>query len=433
MSALFRIRGAVASLSDQARRVLLERGDEPAPGFRLRVAELMEDVRRDGDAALRRQALEIDGVSTCAIAVPAWELERALDGLDADLRRALTRAAENIRTVHQAFRPKTVRTRSPDGAEITRRPDPLDRVGLYAPGGRAAYPSSLLMSAVPARVAGVRELVVCSPAARGGLPNPLVLAAAAIAGVDRVFAGGGAGAIAAMAFGTESIPRVPCITGPGNAWVNEAKRQVAGSVRIDVPAGPSELLILADDSAAPALLARELAAQAEHDADAAVVLLTADPGQIPLVEAELETLLASAPRAEIIRTSLSRRGGALTVASLDEALEFASWFAAEHVLLACRDAAAVAARVRNAGSIFVGQSSSVVFGDYLTGSNHVLPTGGAARGWSGLSTDGFVRWTTVQETPPDVAAALASDTALLARAEALPAHAGAAGAWELVP
>jgi histidinol dehydrogenase len=433
MTGLFRVYGSVAALPDSVWDVLLNRGAALHAELRQRTAELVEDVRRHGDAALRRQALELDGVSCAALEVPAQELERALAGLDPSLRAALARAAANIRAVHYAFRPVPMRARSPDGAVLLRRPDPLECAGVYAPGGRAAYPSSLLMGAVPARVAGVREVIVCSPALEGGFPDPLVLAAAAIAKADRVFAAGGAGAIAAMAFGTESIPRVQCIVGPGNAWVDEAKRQLAGTVRIDAPAGPSELLILADDSASPDRLAHELTAQAEHDPDAAVVLVTTEPGLIRQVETALQTMIASAPRAEIIREALARRGGALVAHSLDEALEFAARYAAEHVLLACRGALAAAGRVRNAGSIFVGESSSVVFGDYLTGSNHVLPTGGAARTWSGLSTDTFVRWTTVQETPAGVAAILASDSARLARAEGLDAHARAARMAELVP
>jgi histidinol dehydrogenase len=432
MTGLFRVYGSVATLSDAEWGVLADRGAAFHDGLRYRTAELVKDVRRHGDAALRRQALELDGVSCAALEVPAPELERALAGLDPSLRAALARAAANIRAVHHAFRPVPMRTRSPDGALILRRPDPLECAGVYAPGGRAAYPSSLLMGAVPARVAGVREVIVCSPAMKGGFPDPLVLAAAAIAKVDRVFVAGGAGAIAAMSFGTGSIPRVQCIVGPGNAWVDEAKRQLAGTVRIDAPAGPSELLILADDSASPVRLAHELTAQAEHDPDAAVVLVTTEPGLIPRVEAELLERIASAPRAEIIREALARRGGALVSRSLDEALEFAARYAAEHVLLACRGAVDTAGRVRNAGSIFVGESSSVVFGDYLTGSNHVLPTGGAARTWSGLSTESFVRWTTVQETPARVAAILASDTARLARAEGLDAHASTARAMERV-
>jgi histidinol dehydrogenase len=432
MTGLFRVYGSVATLSDAAWGVLLDRGAALDAGPRQRTAELVEEVKRGGDAAVRRQALELDGVTCAALEVPARELDRALAGLDRSLRAALSRAAANIRAVHRAFRPVPMRTRSPDGALLLRRPDPLDCVGVYAPGGRAAYPSSLLMGAVPARVAGVREVIVCSPAFEGGLPDPLVLAAAAIANADRVFVAGGAGAIAAMAFGTESIPRVQCIVGPGNAWVDEAKRQVAGTVRIDAPAGPSELLILADASARPDRLGHELTAQAEHDPDAAIVLVTTEPGLVRRVEAKMLERIASAPRAKIIREALARRGAALVARSLDEALEFAARYAAEHVLLACRGAVDAAGRVRNAGSIFVGESSSVVFGDYLTGSNHVLPTGGAARTWSGLSTDTFVRWTTVQETPAGVAALLASDTARLARAEGLDAHASAARAMERV-
>jgi histidinol dehydrogenase len=428
MSGLFRFYGSVESLSVEAWQLL---GTRAASGDELRagqVRELIAEVRRDGDAALRRQALAFDGVRCTALEVPRRAWDQARDALPPALRSALERAAGNIRAVHEAFRPAPVRAQSPDGVIITRRPDPLDHVGVYAPGGRAAYPSSLLMAVVPARVAGVREVCACSPAASDGAPNPLVLAAASIAGADRVFTAGGAGAIAAMAYGTEAIPPVQCIVGPGNAWVSEAKRQVSREVRIDAPAGPSELLVVADESASAAGIARELAAQAEHDPDAAVALVTTAPSLARSVDAELLELLALAPRAACIREALARRGACLTAPSLEAAARCATAFAAEHVLLACRNPREVAAGIGNSGAVFLGQSSSVVFGDYLAGSNHVLPTGGAGRSWSGLSTADFVRWTTLVESPPEVAALLSADTRILALAEGLPAHAEAAAA-----
>ncbi|MGH7560324.1 MAG: histidinol dehydrogenase [Gemmatimonadales bacterium] len=431
-ASLFAVRGSLAGLDDRRRRLLCDRTAASDPGLRERVAALVAEVRRDGDAALRRLARELDGVELEALDVPPSAWTAALSSLDAALREALERAAAAIRSVHQALRPGSVRVVSPDGAVITRRPDPLARVGVYAPGGRAAYPSSLLMGALPARAAGVGEIIVCAPPGRDGKPAAVVLAAAAIAGVDRLFAVGGAGAVSAMAYGTSSIPRVDRIVGPGNAWVNEAKLQVSRDVGIDAPAGPSELLIIADDSASPARVAGELAAQAEHDPEAAVVLVTTSPALAEEVETELEQLLRTAPRAEIIRASLATRGGVLLAASIADAVAFAADYAPEHLLLACREPGEVAARTRNAGAVFLGESSSVVFGDYSTGANHVLPTAGAARTWSGLSTLDFVRWTTLQEVPAETAAALAADTARLARAEGLPAHAEAVATKESV-
>jgi histidinol dehydrogenase len=285
------------------------------------------------------------------------------------------------------------------------------------------------MGAVPARVAGVREIVLCSPPGPSGLPSDAVLAAAAVAEVDRVFALGGAGAIAALAHGTDTVPAVDRIVGPGNAWVAEAKRQVSSFVPIDAPAGPSELLVLLDATSDLEAVARELLAQAEHDPEAAVVAVALDERTARRLTDRLAALAPAAERADIIRRALSGRGAVLVAGTLEEALTFAERWAPEHLMLAVEGAPELAHRIRNAGTIFVGTTSSGAFGDYLTGANHVLPTAGAARAWSGLSTLDFIRWTTVQSVSRKAAASLASDTDAFAGAEGLHAHAAAARAW----
>jgi histidinol dehydrogenase len=291
------------------------------------------------------------------------------------------------------------------------------------------YPSSVLMGAVPARVAGVGEIVLCSPPQRDGAPAPAVLAAAALAGVDRVFALGGAGAIAAMAFGTASVPRVDRIVGPGNAYVAEAKLQVSGSVAIDSPAGPSELLVICDASADPELVARELVAQAEHDPDAFALAIVIGDAAARAIEDALLSAAEATPRAAIVGAALGARGGILEAGDTDEAIALANAIAAEHVLVVCADPDAVLASLRGAGTVFLGSTSSVAFGDYMTGANHVLPTGGLARCYSGLSTLDFVRWTTYQRVDRDAAARLSRDVGTFADAEGLPGHAAAARAW----
>jgi histidinol dehydrogenase len=433
---VLRARGALAALDVDTRRALVDRASTTDPTVRSRVAAIIEQVRARGDAALLEFARDFDKVTLTALEVPRAEWDAALASLDAGLRRSLERAAKNIAAVHTAFRPTETVCSPEAGITVGRRPDPLQRVGIYAPGGRAAYPSSLLMGAIPARVAGVQEVIVCSPPGPDGRPSPVVLAAAALAGVDRVFALGGAGAIAALALGTDRVPRVDRIMGPGNAYVAEAKLQLVSSVAIDSPAGPSELLVLADDSADADAIAREMMAQAEHDPDAAVVTVLAgdSPRVVALAEAvvaSLDAQLATAPRADVVRSSLAARGGVVTVPTLAEGIAFANAWAAEHLLLVVRDdeRAETLAALRSAGTVFVGASSSVAYGDYMTGANHVLPTAGAGRSYSGLSTLDFVRWTTWQEVTPDAAARLAEDVGRFADAEGLPAHAAAARAW----
>ena len=427
--------GARSRLSAPDERALFERSTEVGAGdgnVGTRTRAIIERVRRDGDDALRAMAVEFDGVTLDRLEVPMAQCHAALDALDPPLRRAMERSATNIQRVHESFRPHAQEIESEPGIVIGRRPDPLGRVGVYAPGGRAAYPSSVLMGVVPARVAGVGEIVVCSPPQHDtGMPSGVVLGAAALAGADRVFSLGGAGAIAAMAYGTTSLPRVDRIVGPGNAYVAEAKLQVASVVAIDSPAGPSELLVLADDSADPVLIAREMLAQAEHDPLAAVVAITTSELLATAVCSALAALAPEQPRRDIVATALASQGAVLWVESLDEAIDFANRYAAEHLLLVVAAADAVLERLRSSGTVFVGAYASVAFGDYMTGANHVLPTGGLARSYSGLSTLDFVRWTTYQRVTRDAAARLAHDVGIFADAEQLGGHALAARAWQL--
>jgi histidinol dehydrogenase len=425
-----RLRGAIGALDASGRRALFERTTSADMVVRERTAAIIARVQRDGDGALRALASELDGVSLDALEVPRPAWADALAALDPALRRAMEHSAENLRRVHRAWLPVTQECESEPGIIVGRRPDPLRRVGVYAPGGRAAYPSSVLMGVVPARVAGVGEIVLCSPPSReSGRPSDVVLAAAALAGADRVFALGGAGAIAAMAYGTESVPRVDRIVGPGNAYVAEAKIQLSSTVAIDAPAGPSELLVLCDDSADPAGVARELLAQAEHDPLAAVVAVTTSERMGRSICEAIGELLPAQPRAAIIAQALAGQGAVLWADSVDDAVAFANAYAPEHLLLVVSERDRVLANVRNAGTVFVGASASVAFGDYMTGANHVLPTGGLARSYSGLSTLDFVRWTTYQRVSPDAAARIAQDVGTFADAERLPGHAMAARAW----
>ena len=424
------VRGSVASLDAGARAVLFERSSASEPAVRDRTRLIIDRVRTGGDAALLELAREFDGAVMNSLEVPRASWRVALDALPAALRRALERAAVNIRQVHEAFRPAPREMVTSDGVVIGRRPDPLSRVGVYAPGGRAAYPSSLLMGAIPARVAGVGEVVACSPPGRDGLPSAVLMAAAELAGVDRLFSVGGAGAIAAMAYGTATIPAVDRIVGPGNAYVAEAKAQVASVTAIDSPAGPSELLVIADASATPEVVARELLAQAEHDPMAAVVLVSTSEALLQQVERCLAQRLPREPRADVIAAALSARGALLLAGTRDEAVAFANRWAPEHLLLAVKDAESLLSSVRNAGTVFVGETASVAFGDYMSGANHVLPTGGLSRAYSGLSTLDFYRWTTWQRIGRSSAARLAGDVAVFAEAEGLPAHAASARQWQ---
>ena len=428
-TAPLRFVGPVATLSSAARRELDDRSTSVDDEIRERTAAIVSRVRREGDAALRVLARELDAVSLEELEVPRSRCVAALDRLPAAVRAAMERSLENIAAVHRAFLPTAMETSPEPGIVIGRRPDALGSVGVYAPGGRAAYPSSVLMGVVPARVAGVPNVILCSPPGQSGAPSDVVLAAARLAGVDRVFALGGAGAIAAMAYGTDSVPRVDRIVGPGNAYVAEAKLQVSGAVAIDSPAGPSELLVVGDGSSDPEVIAREMLGQAEHDPRACVVGVIANEERARQVIASIDLLLPAQPRRSIIETALGERGAVLWTRTTEEAIAFANEYAPEHLLLALDGANDLLALVRNAGTVFVGISASVAFGDYMTGANHVLPTGGLARSYSGLSVLDFIRWTTYQRVDRAAAASLALPVAAFADAEALPGHAMAARAW----
>jgi histidinol dehydrogenase len=439
-------RGPVAGLSPTDRTRLVERRPARGPGSdasaasrpgpsdgpderedtRARVREIIRDVRTRGDAALLEMARRFDGVDSDGLDVPRERWREALDALDPGVRAALERAARNIEAFHRAQVPGDVEVETEPGVRLGRRFVPLARVGVYAPGGLAAYPSSVLMGVVPARAAGVGEVVVCSPPGPNGLPAPPVLAAAAVGGADRLVAAGGAGAVAAMAYGTASVPRCDAVVGPGNRWVLEAKRQVAADVVIDSPAGPSEVLVVADATADPGRIADELVAQAEHDPDAAVVLVATDPDVLEAAEAALAERVATTPRRDVVRAALAARGALLLASDADEALALAREWAPEHLSLLTARPRADLERVPTAGTAFLGGSASVAHGDYLTGANHVLPTEGTARSYGGLSTLHFMRSYTWQEVGPDAAARLVDAVEALAGAEGLPAHGAAA-------
>jgi len=421
------VEGRLADLPAGSRRMLLERKSSGDPQIRVAVRGILEDVRTKGDAALREMAVRFDGVTMESLEVPRDRWDDALSRLDGEVRGALERAARNIDAFHRAQIPADVEIEIEEGVRLGRRFVPLGSVGVYAPGGRASYPSSVLMGVVPARAVGVGEVVVCSPPGPSGTPPDAVLAAASIGGATRVFALGGAGAVAAMAYGTPSVPRCDAVVGPGNRWVLEAKRQVAGDVVIDSPAGPSEVLIVDDGSAPTELVAAELLAQAEHDPDAAVVLVTTSPETLDGVRAALERQMNASPRSEIVKAALAARGALLLADTRAEALAFAERFASEHLALYTSQPSADLTGVRTAGTVFLGAFSSVAYGDYMTGANHVLPTAGTARSFSGLSALSFMRSYTWQEVTKEGAGRLSGDVARVAIAEGLPGHAVAAG------
>jgi len=420
------VRRRVAELSDAERELLLGRAPDDLSGVQSAVASLIADVRERGDAALLELATKFDGVELTSLEVPRAAWREAVEAIDPDVRRALERAARNIRAFHEAQVPADVELEVEPGVRLGRRFVPLAAVGVYAPGGRAAYPSSVLMGVVPAVAAGVDEIVVCSPPGPEGWPSREVLAAAEIAGATRLFAVGGAGAVAAMAYGAGSVPRCAAVVGPGNKWVLEAKRQVAGEVVIDSPAGPSEVLVLADETADPVRVAAELVAQAEHDPEAAVALVSTSAALLEAAERELATQLETAPRREIVERALRTRGALLLADSREEAIAITDAYGAEHLALYTADPKADLAGIRTAGTAFLGGASAVAFGDYITGANHVLPTAGTSRSFSGLSTLHYLRSYTWQELTEEGAAALAEDTERLAVAEGLPGHGAAA-------
>jgi len=396
------------------------------------VAAILADVRTRGDAAVLDCTRRFDGVdaaSMAALEIGPRELRAALDGLPAAQRGALQAAADRIRSFHERQLEVAGRSwsyRDADGSLLGQKVTPLDRVGIYVPGGKAAYPSSVLMNALPAKVAGVGEIVMVAPMP-GGARNPLVLAAAAVAGADRVFAIGGAQAIGALAYGTATIPAVHKITGPGNAYVASAKRRVFGTVGIDMIAGPSEILVLADGTTPPDWVAMDLFSQAEHDELAQSILLCPDRAFLDRVLAAMERLLPSMPRRAVIRASLEGRGALVLTRSMEEACEISNRIAPEHLEVSAGDPHRWEPRLRHAGAIFLGAFTSESLGDYCAGPNHVLPTSGTARFSSPLGVYDFQKRTSLIEVSEQGAGVLGPVAVELARGEGLHAHAAAAG------
>jgi histidinol dehydrogenase len=397
---------------------LLDRSTRMAEGVDDAVAAILADVRARRDAAVAEYTRRFDKrePASGSYELPRARWDAAAAQVAPALRDALGFAAARIRAFHDRQREPDLDL-TLDGVRLELRVTPLARVGLYVPGGTALYPSSVLMTAIPAKVAGVPEVVMVTP----GASNEALLAAR-LAGVDRVFELGGAQAIAALAYGTETVPRVDKIVGPGNAWVASAKRQVYGEVDIDSIAGPSEILIIADGDADPAWVAADLIAQAEHDTEARAVLVTPSPALATAVDAELVRQLASLPRRAIAERALTGHGAAVIVESIAAAVELANRFAPEHLELQCADARRVAAACTTAGAIFVGRYSSEAAGDYLAGGNHVLPTGGAARYASPLGVHDFRKRTSLIEYDAAAAAAHADAIAALAACEGLDGH-----------
>jgi len=420
--------------------------DTAAPGFDAALAQLtrvdgapdraidaqveaiLDDVRRRGDAAVLEYSRRFDRITARSVAeleIPAAQMRAALESLPIDDRDALEVAAQRIRSFHENGRARDWSVAEADGTTLGVRITPLDRVGIYVPGGKASYPSSVLMNAIPAQVAGVQDIVMVAPTPEGAR-NPLVMAAAALAGVTRAFAVGGAQAVAALAYGTATIPAVDKIVGPGNAYVAAAKRRVFGTVGIDMIAGPSEILIICDGHTDPEWIAMDLFSQAEHDEMAQAILLTPDPAFIDAVAGAIGRLLPSMPRRQIIETSLANRAALVLVRDLEQACAIANRIAPEHLEISTRDPRRWLPLIRHAGSIFLGPSTSESLGDYCAGPNHVLPTSRTARFSSPLGVADFQKRSSVLEVSVAGARTLGATASRLARGEGLFAHARSA-------
>jgi histidinol dehydrogenase len=387
------------------------------------VVEIVNEVQEKGDLALREQTERFDEIRIGKFRVTEDEIEKAHDQVPEKFKKALEIAVENIVAFHhqQLDRDLWMIETSP-GVMAGQKIVPLDSVGAYVPGGRAAYPSSALMTVIPAKVAGVDRVVVCTPPGKDGKVNPLTLVAADMSGADEIYRVGGVQAVAAMAFGTETILPVQKIVGPGNIYVTAAKLLLRSTVEIDMPAGPSEVLIIADYTAEPEVLASDMIAQAEHDPQSISVLVTNDEDLAIATKAEVEKQAKEAARREIVKKSL-KKSAILTAASMEEAIGFANSFAPEHLEIIVRDPMTVLSEIKNAGSVFLGPFTPVAAGDYASGTNHVLPTSGYARLFSGLNVDSFVKKITVQQISKDGLELLSDAITILAEAEGLEAHA----------
>ncbi len=392
------------------------------------VREILAAVRERGDAAVIEYTNRFDRMSAATVAeleIPQARLQAALENIPMEQRQALEHSAARVRAYHERQKQESWSYTESDGTLLGQQVTALDRAGLYVPGGKAAYPSSVLMNGIPAKVAGVKELIMVVPTP-GGEVNELVLAAAAVVGVDRVFAIGGAQAVAALAYGTETVPPVDKIVGPGNIYVATAKGMVFGTVGIDMIAGPSEILVVCDGGTDPDWIAMDLFSQAEHDEDAQSILVCPDVGFVDRVAESIERLLPTMERAEIIRTSLSARGALIRVRDLDEAVEVANFIAPEHLELSVEDPQAMAPRIRHAGAIFMGRYTAESLGDYCAGPNHVLPTSRTARFSSPLGVYDFQKRSSLIMFSADGASELGKTASTFARGEGLTAHARSA-------
>ena len=409
----------------QALRLLRSRSGEVDREVTAVVTQIIETVRQKGDAALKQYAQQFDGVVPAQMEVPKEEIQKALSTADKDFIGALRRAQENIAAFHARQKQQSFLDAQPNGVILGQRVRGLRRVGLYVPGGTAAYPSSVLMNAVPARIAGVGELIMVTPPDKNGKANPDILAAAAIAGIDRVFLAGGAQAVAALAYGTETIPPVDKIVGPGNIYVATAKKLLYGQVDIDMIAGPSEILVVADETADPVYLAADLMSQAEHDRLASAILLcTSEPIARKAIE-EMERQSLTLSRREIILDSLENFGAVIVCQDLDQMVELANEIAPEHLEVMIQNPLEMVGRFENAGSVFLGRFSPEPLGDYFAGPNHVLPTSGTARFFSPLSVDSFVKRSSFIYYTEEALRAAAKDIVTIAEREGLTAHANA--------
>jgi histidinol dehydrogenase len=389
------------------------------------VDDILAQVRQHGDTALLNLTERFDGVRPDPVKIPPSVLDEASDALDGDLRDAIADAEANIRQFHEKQVRESWFTDDGDGVILGQRVVPMERVGLYVPGGTAFYPSSLLMNAIPAQVAGVEEIHLVSPPQEDGRPHPLVMATAAFLGLDTVYAVGGAQAVGALAFGTDTVAAVDKIVGPGNAYVAAAKKKVFGRVGIDSVAGPSEIGVLADDTADPAFVAADLLSQAEHDVRASAILVTPHRPLAEAVQSEVEGRVPDLPRADVIEQSLSDYGACIVTETMDEALDLMNELAVEHLELHVHDPWQTMTHIRHAGAIFLGEYASEPVGDYFAGPNHVLPTGGTARHASALGVDDFVRTQSVLSYTEERLRETGEQIVTLAEAEELQAHAEA--------
>ncbi|MBQ9762108.1 MAG: histidinol dehydrogenase [Oscillospiraceae bacterium] len=399
---------------------------EPAVNVTDIVSEIIANVRKNGDKALFEYCEKFDKAKLTALQVTKEEIDEAVAAVDPDFLRILRTAADNIRKFHSRQVRNSFIINDEDGILMGQKIIPVDRAGLYVPGGTAAYPSTVLMDSIPAKIAGVRELVMVTPPNAQGKVNPVILAAASVAGVDRIFKVGGAQAIAALAYGTESIPRVDKIVGPGNAFVAEAKRQVFGQVSIDMIAGPSEILIIADGKSNPRHLAADLLSQAEHDKLASAVLVTDSEALALAVQAELEIQIPMLERSDIARASIDNNGKIIVAEDLKTVIEISNEIAPEHLELCVDNPFDYLDSIRHAGSIFMGRNCPEALGDYYAGPNHTLPTSGMARFSSPLSVDDFIKKTQYTYYTRDALSRVAKDVAKFATAEGLTAHAKSA-------